>query len=121
MLGAYSIYGIPPLGIFKFNKLIINIVQITYYMGEKSSVTINTPGKSSLKTTILISMVRQFRIRQGDQLDWSVTKMGENELVIVVGKEDQKLEQIILLYSFTDNERQKTYSGYGRKSTKNKK
>lgn len=81
-------------------------------MCEKSSVTINTLRKSSLKTTILISMVRQSRIRKGDQLDWSVTKMWENELVIVAGKEDKKLEQNIILYSFTDKERQKTYSGY---------
>jgi hypothetical protein len=90
-------------------------------MGEKSSVTINTPGKSPLKTTILISMVRQLRIKQGDQLDWYVTKMGEYKLVVVVGKEGQKLEQNIILYSFTYKEIQKTYSGSGRKSTNNKK
>jgi hypothetical protein len=46
-------------------------------------------------------MVRQLRIKQGDQLDWYVTKMGEYKLVVVVGKEGQKLEQNIILYSFT--------------------
>lgn len=90
-------------------------------MGEKSSVTINTPGKASLKTTIPISMVRQFGIKQGDQLDWSVAKTGENELVMVVKKEGQKLEQNIIPYDVTEEERQKAYSRYGRKSTKNKK
>jgi hypothetical protein len=41
-------------------------------MGEITSVTINAPGKSSLKTTIPISMVRQFGLKQGDQLEWSI-------------------------------------------------
>jgi hypothetical protein len=71
---------------------------IIEYMGEKSSVTINTPGKASLKTTIPISMVRQFGINQGDLLDWSIAKIGENELVMVVRKEGQKLEQNIVPY-----------------------
>ena len=73
-------------------------MSIIEYMGEKSSVTINTPGKASLKTTIPISMVRQFRINQGDLLDWSIAKIGENELVMVVRKEGQKLEQNIVPY-----------------------
>ena len=76
-------------------------------MGEKSSVTINTPGKASLKTTIPISMVRQFGINQGDQLDWSVAKFGENELVMVVRKEGQKLEQNKILYKVIEEEREK--------------
>ena len=32
-------------------------------MGEKSSVTINTRGKGSVKTTIPISLARQFDIK----------------------------------------------------------
>jgi hypothetical protein len=31
-------------------------------------------------------MVRQFGINQGDLLDWSIAKIGENELVMVVRK-----------------------------------
>jgi hypothetical protein len=80
---------------------------ISEYMGEKSSVTINTPGKASLKTTIPISMVRQFGINQGDQLDWSVAKFGENELVMVVRKEGQKLEQNVIPYEIVEEEREK--------------
>jgi hypothetical protein len=76
--------------------------------GEKSSVTINTPGKASLKTTISISLARQFDINQGDQLDWSLGKYGENELVMVVRKEGKKLEQNILPFEYVEKERRKT-------------
>ena len=82
-------------------------MQISEYMGEKSSVTINTPGKASLKTTIPISMVRQFGIKQGDQLDWSVAKFGENELVMVVRKEGEKYEQNVIPYKDVIEERQR--------------
>ena len=80
-------------------------MSITDYMGEKSSVTINTPGKASLKTTIPISMVRQFEINQGDQLDWSVAKFGDNELVMIVRKEDQKLEQNIIPFETIEKDK----------------
>lgn len=75
-------------------------------MGEKSSVTINTLGKASLKTTVPISMVRQFGINQGDLSDWSIAKIGENELVMVVRK-GQKLEQNIVPYEVIEEEREK--------------
>lgn len=77
------------------------------YMGEKTSVTINTRGKGSLKTTIPISLARQFEINQGDQLDWSLGKYGENELVMVVRKEGKKLEQNIIPYEYIEKEKQK--------------
>ena len=80
-------------------------MSITDYMGEKSSVTINTPGKASLKTTIPISMVRQFGINQGDQLDWSVAKFGDNELVMVVRKEGQKFEQNIIPFETIEKDK----------------
>jgi bifunctional DNA-binding transcriptional regulator/antitoxin component of YhaV-PrlF toxin-antitoxin module len=80
-------------------------------MGEKSSVTINTPGKASLKTTIPISMVRQFGINQGDQLDWSVAKFGESELVMVVRKDGQKYEQNIIPYRDVEEERERNIQG----------
>jgi hypothetical protein len=82
------------------------------YMGEKSSVTINTRGKESLKTTIPISMVRQFEISQGDQLDWSIGKYGDNELVMVVRKEGKKLEQNIIPADFVEKVRQKNLNRY---------
>ena len=64
-------------------------------MGEISSVTINAPGKPSLKTTIPISMVRQFGIKQGDQLEWSITAL-KGELVMLVRKIGKPLEQNII-------------------------
>ena len=81
-------------------------------MGEKSSVTINTRGKESLKTTIPISLARQFDINQGDQLDWSIGKYGENELVMVVRKEGKKLEQNIIPVDFVEKIRQKNINRY---------
>jgi hypothetical protein len=80
-------------------------MSITDYMGEKSSVTINIPGKASLKTTIPISMVRQLGINQGDQLDWSVAKFGDNELVMVVRKEGQKFEQNIIPFETIEKDK----------------
>lgn len=64
-------------------------------MGEITSVTINAPGKPSLKTTIPISMVRQFGIKQGDQLEWSITAL-KGELVMLVRKVGEPLEQNII-------------------------
>jgi hypothetical protein len=87
-------------------------MSIIDYMGEKSSVTINTRGKESLKTTIPISMVRQFEISQGDQLDWSIGKYGDNELVMVVRKEGKKLEQNIIPVDFVEKVRQKNVNRY---------
>jgi uncharacterized membrane-anchored protein len=52
-------------------------------------------------------MVRQFGINQGDLLDWSIAKIGENELVMVVRKEGQKLEQNIVPYEVIQEEREK--------------
>jgi hypothetical protein len=65
-------------------------------MGEITSVTINAPGKSSLKTTIPISMVRQFGLKQGDQLEWSIIAL-RGELVMVVKKVGEPLEQNVIL------------------------
>ena len=107
---GYILYkSIPILG-YTFLKQHYNkyYMLISEYMGEKSSVTINTPGKASLKTTIPISMVKQFGINQGDQLDWSLGKYGENELVMVVRKEGKKLEQNIIPFEYIEKERRKT-------------
>ena len=100
--------SIPIWVILKYNNILINSMQKIDDMGEKSSVTINTRGKGSVKTTIPISLARQFDIKQGDQLDWSLGKFGDDELVMVVRKEGKKLEQNIIPFEFIESERRKT-------------
>jgi hypothetical protein len=61
-------------------------------MGEKTSLTLNTPDKASLRTTVPIFIVRQWGLKVGQELDWSleVCKDNNSEVVAVVRKADQK-------------------------------
>ena len=54
-------------------------------MGEISTLTKNMKNASSLKTTIPISMVRQWNLKSGDKLDWSWQSIN-NEMVMMVRK-----------------------------------
>ena len=56
-----------------------------YKLGEITTLTKNTKKFSSLKTTIPISMVRQWNLQSGDKLDWSWESMN-NQMVMVVRK-----------------------------------
>jgi hypothetical protein len=59
-------------------------------MGEKTNLTLNTPNKASLRTTVPMFIVKQWGLEVGQQLDWSletcndVSGSGRNELVVVV-------------------------------------
>jgi len=39
-------------------------------MGEITTLTLAVPGKESLRTTVPMSVVRQFNLKPGDMLDW---------------------------------------------------
>ena len=54
-------------------------------LGEITTLTKNTKNFASLKTTIPISMVRQWNLQSGDKLDWSWQSVN-NEIVIMVRK-----------------------------------
>jgi len=54
-------------------------------MGEISTLTKNTKQFASLKTTIPISIVKQWKLKSGDQLDWS-WEIVKNEMKVVVSK-----------------------------------
>lgn len=54
-------------------------------MGEKTSLTLNTPDKASLRTTVPMFIVKQWELQIGQQLDWSL-EVCNNELVAVVRK-----------------------------------
>jgi hypothetical protein len=52
-------------------------------MGEETVLTLAIANGKSLRTTVPISLVRQFKLRRGDRLDWQI-KAKDNELLIVV-------------------------------------
>jgi hypothetical protein len=54
-------------------------------MGVTTSLHIVSNGKSSLKTTVPVFIVKQFELKKGDNLDWCID-MHNNEMVIIVKK-----------------------------------
>lgn len=58
-------------------------------MGEISTLTKNMKNASSLKTTIPISMVRQWNLKSGEQLDCTWQSIN-NEMVMIVRKAVKK-------------------------------
>jgi hypothetical protein len=55
-------------------------------MGELTTLALNAPNKASLRTTIPMFIVKQWALKPGDKLDWSLESRGRNEIVIVVRK-----------------------------------
>jgi hypothetical protein len=54
-------------------------------MGETTTLALNAPNKASLRTTIPMFIVKQWGLRPGDKLDWSLDSK-RNEIVIMVKK-----------------------------------
>jgi hypothetical protein len=54
-------------------------------MGVTTSLHMVSNGKASLKTTVPVFIVKQFKLKKGDALDWSID-MHNNEMVIIVKK-----------------------------------
>jgi len=52
-------------------------------MGETTVLTPATSKKASLRTTVPMSVVRQFSLRPGDMLDWRF-EVKDNALVMIV-------------------------------------
>jgi len=55
-------------------------------MGEVTTLALNAPNKASLRTTIPMFIVKQWELKSGDKLDWSLEARSKNEIVIVVKK-----------------------------------
>jgi hypothetical protein len=55
-------------------------------MGETTVLALNAPNKSSLRTTVPMFIVKQWGLKAGDTLDWSIAAKDKNEIVIVVKK-----------------------------------
>jgi hypothetical protein len=61
-------------------------------MGERTSLALNTANKASLRTTVPMFIVKQWGLKPGHKLDWSLEVCGSsnNELVVVVRKAKAK-------------------------------
>jgi hypothetical protein len=62
-------------------------------MGEQTTLTVATTGKESLRTTVPMSIVRNFKLKAGDKLDWNFD-VKDGKMIIVVQPikiEDKKL------------------------------
>ena len=55
------------------------------YMGELTTLALNTPNKASLRTTIPMFIVKQWGLKARDKLNWSL-EARKNEITIVVRK-----------------------------------
>jgi hypothetical protein len=55
-------------------------------MGEQTTLTLATTGRDSLRTTVPMSIIRHFRLRPGDKLDWNF-EVNNGEIVILVRPE----------------------------------
>jgi bifunctional DNA-binding transcriptional regulator/antitoxin component of YhaV-PrlF toxin-antitoxin module len=52
-------------------------------MGELTTLSVATSGKGSLRTTVPMSILKHFKLKAGDKLDWDF-EARNNELVILV-------------------------------------
>jgi hypothetical protein len=61
----------------------MTIYTYSKYMGELTTLALNAPKKASLRTTIPMFIVKQWELKAGDKLDWSL-EARKNEITIVV-------------------------------------
>jgi hypothetical protein len=54
-------------------------------MGEITKLSLNSSKRLSLRTTVPMSLVKQWDLKAGDTLDW-VIKICDGELVAVIKK-----------------------------------
>jgi hypothetical protein len=58
-------------------------------VGEITTLALNSPKRASLRTTIPMFIVKQWGLRAGDKLDWSL-EARRDEIVILVKKAETK-------------------------------
>jgi hypothetical protein len=61
-------------------------------MGEVTILALNAPNKASLRTTIPMFIVKQWGLKVGDKLDWSL-EARKNEITIVVRKGESSIKK----------------------------
>jgi bifunctional DNA-binding transcriptional regulator/antitoxin component of YhaV-PrlF toxin-antitoxin module len=57
-------------------------------MGETTVLALNAPNKASLRTTVPMFIVKQWGLKEGDRLDWSLDAADKNKLIIIVRKSE---------------------------------
>ena len=60
-------------------------MQTSRNVGEETTLSLNSSKRASLRTTVPMSLVKQWELEVGDKLDW-VIKICDGELVAVVKK-----------------------------------
>jgi hypothetical protein len=58
-------------------------------VGEITTLALNSPKRASLRTTIPMFIVKQWGLRAGDKLDWSL-EARRDEIAILVKKAEPK-------------------------------
>jgi hypothetical protein len=58
-------------------------------MGETTTLAKNSPNFASLRTTIPMSIVKQWHLQSGEQLDWSWEVLN-GEMVVVIRKKKEE-------------------------------
>ena len=81
--------------IFIFNDgIYTSMYTTTVDMGETTTLALNTANKASLRTTIPMFIVKQWKLKQGDRLDWQMeVHPTTRELVVVVRKAGKRIMQ----------------------------
>lgn len=59
-------------------------------MGETTTLTLAASKKASLRTTVPMSVVKHFGLKQGDKLEWTFDI--KNEDIVVVVKPMSKIQ-----------------------------
>jgi hypothetical protein len=59
-------------------------------MGERTVLTLNSKNKASLRTTIPMFAVKQWKLTAGDELEWSLEISKEGELILAARKVKSK-------------------------------
>lgn len=52
-------------------------------LGETTTLTLAAPKKASLRTTVPMAVVNQFKLADGDKLDWTFD-VKDGEMIIIV-------------------------------------
>lgn len=61
--------------------------------GEITTIAIATSKSKSLRTTIPIGIVRQFRLREKDKLNWQINVINGKMVIIVEPAEDKEAKK----------------------------
>lgn len=64
-------------------------MQTSRNVGEETTLSLNSSKRSSLRTTVPMSLVRQWNLQVGDKLDWTI-KVCDGELVAAVIRKRSK-------------------------------